>query len=113
MGLKFRHDGVRQNGEAVVLAFAGADDDLMVAEVNVLYPQAQTFHETQPAAIQDFGHQAGSAAHFINDRHGFDMGQNSGQDLRAGGAHQYGGQVDLFLPKAYSARRCDIGRGWR
>ncbi len=88
----------------------------MVAEVNVLYPQAQTFHEAQAAAIEDFGHQAGSAAHFINDRQGFGMDQNSGQDLRAGGAHQYGGQVDLFLQddavqEEQRAKRLVLGGG--
>lgn len=113
MDLQFCQDGVRQNGEAVILApstgsvhrFAGADDDLVIAKVYVpsttlragFDAQAQAFVEAQAAAIQDFGHQARSAAHLINDRQGFGMGQYCGQDLRAGSAHQCGGQVDLFL----------------
>ena len=37
-------DRVGQDGDAVVFAFSVADNDLMIAEINVFDAQAETFH---------------------------------------------------------------------
>lgn len=37
-------------------AFAFADNDLAVAEVEVFDTQAEAFHEAQAASVEEFGH---------------------------------------------------------
>ena len=45
------NDGIREDGNAVIFAFAVADDDGVVVEVNVFDAQAHTFHDAQAAAV--------------------------------------------------------------
>ena len=51
------NERVRQDGEAVVLPFPISDDDLMVVKVYILDPQAQGFHDAQPASIHNLGNE--------------------------------------------------------
>ncbi len=46
---------IGEHGDAVVFAFAIPDDDLVVAKVQVLDPQAHDFHEPQAAAVHESG----------------------------------------------------------
>lgn len=46
-----RGNSIGQDGEAVVVALAAADDDLMVFEVDVPDSEAQAFHQSQSASI--------------------------------------------------------------
>jgi hypothetical protein len=55
-------DRVRQYGETVVLSFSIADDDLMVVEVYIFYPQAHGLHHPQPSSIHNLGYELGCAS---------------------------------------------------
>jgi len=94
---EFGDQRIWQNSGAVFVPFSAADDDLAVFKVNVLYPQAQTFVQPQSAAVQQFGHQSGDAAHVGDDFHGFFMRQDSGQPLGAGSVAQVGREGDVLF----------------
>ena len=57
VSLQVRDERIGKHGEAVFFAFAIADDNLVITEVNILHTQAQTFHEAQSASIENLGHQ--------------------------------------------------------
>ena len=61
------NDGIREDGNAVIFAFAVADDDGVVVEVNVFDAQAHTFHYSKPAAIHHLGDQFVNAGHVCKD----------------------------------------------
>ena len=65
---------VGEDGEAVILAFAVADDDLPVVKVEVFDAQAQDFHETESAPVHKLGHEAIDAVHFGDGALGFAFG---------------------------------------
>ena len=46
---------IGQDGEAIVLPFSVADDDLVVVEVDIFDAQAQGFHDAQSASVHDLG----------------------------------------------------------
>ena len=48
---------IGEDGEAVVLPFSVTDDDLMVVEVDIFYPQAQGFHNAQSTSVHDLGNE--------------------------------------------------------
>jgi hypothetical protein len=39
------------------LTFSLANNNLVLFKVNILNPQADTFHQAQAAAVKEFGHQ--------------------------------------------------------
>ncbi len=45
-------DGCGQHRIAILVAFAGADRDLFLSEVDVFHPQAAAFHESKSGAIE-------------------------------------------------------------
>lgn len=58
---------IRKHGDAVILPFAIADDDLVTGKIQVLDTQAHDFHETQSAAVHDLSHDLVDAVHLCND----------------------------------------------
>ena len=58
---------VGQHGQAVLHSLAFADDDLVLAEVEVFDAQAHTFHQAEAGAIEQFGHQLMVAGHLSED----------------------------------------------
>ena len=113
---QFRYERIGQEGGAIFFAFAVADGDGFVVEVNIFDPQAQAFRDAQPAAIQEFGDQFWHAGHFADDRHGLLMGENSWQTFGAVGADDIGWEDDLFLENVFvqeldGAERLVLGRG--
>jgi len=41
----------------VFVAFAGANEDLVTGEIEILHTQAATFHQAQAASVHQHGHQ--------------------------------------------------------
>jgi hypothetical protein len=71
--------GIGEHGDAIILAFAVTDDDLVVGEIKVFDTQTQHFHtctcatlrrkcrcEAQAAAIQKLGHETVDSLHVLN-----------------------------------------------
>nr|WP_288090700.1 hypothetical protein [Roseiflexus sp.] len=63
--LEVGDEGVGEDGDAVVFAFAVADDDLVVAKVDVFDAQAEAFHQAQSASVEDFCHELGDVTPVI------------------------------------------------
>ena len=89
------NDAGRQGGRAVICAFAIANDDLAVVEIDVFDAQAQAFHQTQSAAVEYLGHEQVDSGELVE--YGFDFGfvEDGGQDAGAVGADD----LELFLIK--------------
>ena len=62
---------IGQDGDAVIFAFAIADDDLMVVKVNIFDAQAQPFYHTESAAVHDLGDEFVNAGHVFKDAFDF------------------------------------------
>ena len=54
-------DGRKRRGP-VLVAFAGADDDLIAPEIDILHSEPSALQEAQARAVQQDGHETGSAA---------------------------------------------------
>jgi len=88
---------IGEHGGAVFFAFAIADDNLMIAEVYVFDAQAQTLGQAQAAAVEDLCHELGNACHFVDNGHGFLMGEDHGQGFRFFGAEYIRGEGNVYL----------------
>lgn len=89
---------VRKHGDAVVFAFAIADDNLAIGKIEILDAQAHDFHQAQSTAIHDLGHQFADAVHFGDHSFSFVFGQNSGNVSGSGRANgDEGGFVQLDI----------------
>lgn len=71
-------DGVGEHGDAVVVALAVADDDLMVVEVYILDAQAHGFHDAQTTAVHDLGDEFLHAGQVIYHSFDFVFGEDGG-----------------------------------
>ncbi len=63
-------EDVRQHTDPIARALALADDDLMLGEVEILDPQAEAFHQSESAAVEQACHElvgAGEAAQDLED----------------------------------------------
>ena len=65
--LKQGDDAFGEGNGAVAFAFSIADDDLVVGEVDVFDAESEAFHEPEPGAEEELGHQFGSAVHVLDD----------------------------------------------
>jgi len=83
-----------QHGDAIIAAFAVADDDLVVVEVDVFDAKAKTFHKAQAAAIENLSHKFIDAAKVGNDGAGFVFGEDGGDAFVFFGAQ--GGKGGFF-----------------
>jgi hypothetical protein len=84
-----------EHGEAVLEAFAVTNDNLALAEVDVLDAQAEALHEAQPAAIEELGRElvgAGEAAHELLDLF---PSEDSGEVVGPTSAQGVEGNVDV------------------
>ena len=77
---------VREQGEAVILALAIADNDLMIGKVEILDTQAHDFHQTEARTIHDLSHQPVDAIQMRDDLPGLLAGEDGRDALRPGGA---------------------------
>jgi hypothetical protein len=97
LGLEGRDEGIREDGDAVVFAFAIADDDGVVTKVYVFDAQAQAFHQAQAGAVEELGHEFGDAGHVVDDSEGFGMGEDGREGARFFSADNVGGEFDFLL----------------
>ena len=58
-------DDGRQRRDAVLVALAAADHDLVAAEVHVLHPQPRALEETQARAVEEQGHEPRRAVDLV------------------------------------------------
>ena len=77
---------VREHGEAVILPFAIADDDLAVGEVQILNAQAKDFHQAESAAVHDLSHYFVDPVHLCDHFFGFLPGKDRRNPFRFCGA---------------------------
>ncbi len=61
-----------QEGHAVLLPLAVADDEVVLAEIDVLDPEAEAFHQPQTGAVEQAGHEEFLAVELGQD--GADLG---------------------------------------
>ena len=71
-------DDGRERRDPILVAFAGANDDLVPPEIDVFHPQPSALQESQARTIQQDGHEAGSAAELTDDRPHFVAGSTTG-----------------------------------
>jgi hypothetical protein len=62
--------------DAVLRALAAADDDLAVAEVDVLDPESETFHEAQAGSVEEESHQMPWGRQLADDLPGLLRGED-------------------------------------
>lgn len=71
-------EAVGEHGEAVVAAFAVADDDLVVVKVHIFDTQPETFHEAESGAVEDLRHEFVDAVEVGDDGADFVFGEDGG-----------------------------------
>lgn len=77
-----------EGGCAVISAFPIIDEDAVILEVNIFDAQAQTFHESQSAAVHDLRHEFVAAIKVGDDGAGFVFGEDGGDALASFGADE-------------------------
>ena len=82
---EFGYQTFGEDGEAVVVAFAAANDDTMVVEVEIFDTQAQAFHNAKPATVHDFCHDTSGSTHLADHFHRFGVCENGGESFGSGG----------------------------
>ena len=73
---------LRQERRPVLLPFPVADEEMPLAEVDVLDPEPEAFHQPEPRAVEQPGHQPGRAVELGEDRADLVAGQDDRQPLR-------------------------------
>jgi hypothetical protein len=58
-----RFGGGWQHRDPILVALAATDEDLMIAEINVLYAQLQAFQYPHASTVKEHRHQLGHAVH--------------------------------------------------
>jgi len=96
LALKAGDNGVGQQGNTVLFTFAIPNGDGLVFEVEVLYSQADAFHETQSASVEQLSHEPVHAFKLVDDAKGFAGGQDGGQAFRSFGVGDEDG-VNVFM----------------
>ncbi len=77
----------RQDGDAVLVALAGADQDLAAFQVKILDAQAQAFEQSHAGAVEQLDDGARRAMHVAQQRGRFALGEHGRQPLAFPGAH--------------------------
>ncbi len=85
-GKRLFHCG-RKHGEAILIAFAFTDRDLVTVEVDVLHPESQTFHQPQPRTVQDSSQQPSFMVKLVEQGSDFRSAQNNWQSRWSLGSH--------------------------
>lgn len=74
--------GRRQRRQAVLVPFAGAHDDLVLIEVDVLHAQTAALHQSQSRTVEQGGHETGRSRHHGQDAAHLVFRQDDGQAER-------------------------------
>ena len=68
LSLQWHPGSVRQECDAVLVAFPAPDDDLVGGEVDVLHAQPRALEEAEASAVQQEGHELRGAVEPLEDR---------------------------------------------
>jgi hypothetical protein len=71
VALKQRRRGGGQGGQTVLVPLARTDGQLFHRKINVLAPEPDGFHDTETAAVEQFGHQLDGVLRRRGDRGDF------------------------------------------
>jgi len=109
-----RLDRGGQHGDAILVAFSAADNDLVGREVDVFDAEPCAFQQPEASAVQQNGHPPRGAVKPLDDSADFLAGQDDRKALRALGSHDIvePWQVDLedvSIQKQESAERLVLG----
>jgi len=80
--LQRRPQPFRQHRLPVFAALALPHGDLVADQVHIFHSQTQTFHEPQPASIEQTGHQGFTIRHRVQQGHSFGARQHHRQPRR-------------------------------
>lgn len=72
-------EAIGEHGEAVFFAFAFANDDAALFEIQVFDAQAQAFDDAQAGAVEDFCHELVGAGEGVDDALDFAFGEDGGE----------------------------------
>ncbi len=104
-----------EHGDAVLFAFAIADDEAVLFEVDIFDSQANTFNEAQSGAVKNFCHKLVNAGEGVDDMQGFAFGKDGGEALgllRANGSDVIEGLAENFaIEKENSAESLVLSGG--
>jgi hypothetical protein len=109
--------GGRQEGGAVLLSLAVADDDPDLVEVDVLDPQPEAFHQPEAGPVEQAGGQPGGAVELGQDGAGFLAAEDGRQPLGRPGSHDrvidpvQGPSQDDLVEEEQGAEGLILGRG--
>lgn len=87
MRLERCHHCVRQHCGPVLRAFAVANDDLRVVEVDILDPQAKGLHQPKAASVQQLNDQQVAPIHVVQQAFHFLDGKHYRQARRSPGTN--------------------------
>jgi hypothetical protein len=111
-----RGEGVWKHADAVAGALTLADEDLVLGEVEILDPQAEAFHQSQAAAVEQASHKLVGAGEAAQDFVDFQACEDGGEGFGAVGAHELSGEVEFevedgAVEEEQSAERLVLGGG--
>jgi hypothetical protein len=89
-------EAIREDRDAVLEAFAVADEDLAEVEIRILDAQAEDLHEAHSAAVKELGHEKVRAGEPGQQGEDFLLGKHDGEAGGAFGAHEMEGRIQLF-----------------
>ena len=109
MFLEGDNQDLGEHGHAIFFAFAIADNETALFEIDVLDSQANTFNETQTGAIENFCHELVNSGEGIDNTQSFCFGKDGGEALRLLGSH--GGDVLKGLAKNFAIEKENSAQG--
>ena len=79
--LETRNKILGQDGDAVFVAFATSDDDVVLGKIDVGDPEANEFHDAHSGAVEEGCHECGESVQGIDDGFDFRGGENDGESF--------------------------------
>jgi len=77
----------RQQGDAIAVALATANDDLPLGEIEILHPQACTLEESEARSVEERRHEPRRADEMVEKRADLTRRENGRKASRSSGAH--------------------------
>ena len=113
--LQGRDERIGHGSNAILIAFAVADGDGFVLEVQIFNAEADTFHQAQAGAVQDLRHEFVCASELVEDADGLCAGEDGGQSFGTFGAGEEDGfnflMEDFAVEKEDGAEGLVLGGG--
>ena len=81
MMLERLDDDLRNQSDPVAIAIPVTNDDLLEGEIDILHPEPEALHQTQPAAVQDLRQEEMGSSQMRKNMLDFRFGQDGWQPL--------------------------------